>query len=114
MSSSTLQPVSSSPSGFYNQSDHFVVEEMEPGGLVLMDGFSLLDAMSALEVHSFCSLRYLDLYLFPKIGEPRLDSGMITEENRRPPFDPLMPLLPEEVCWIIDRSFSYEVSLSEV
>ncbi|KAK0442907.1 Mak10 subunit, NatC N-terminal acetyltransferase-domain-containing protein [Armillaria borealis] len=66
--------------------------EMEPGGLVLMDGFSLLDAMSALE-----------------IGEPRLDSGMITEKNRRPPFDPLMPLLPEEVCWIIDRSFSYEM-----
>ncbi|KAK0492210.1 Mak10 subunit, NatC N-terminal acetyltransferase-domain-containing protein [Armillaria luteobubalina] len=66
--------------------------EMEPGGLVLMDGFSLLDAMSALE-----------------IGEPRLDSGMITEKNRRPAFDPLMPLLPEEVCWIIDRSFSYEM-----
>ncbi|KAG7453081.1 uncharacterized protein BT62DRAFT_959328 [Guyanagaster necrorhizus] len=66
--------------------------EMESGSLVMMDGFSLLDAMSALE-----------------IGEPRLDSGMILEKNQRPPFDPLMPLLPEEVCWIIDRSFSYEM-----
>ncbi|KAK0458604.1 Mak10 subunit, NatC N-terminal acetyltransferase-domain-containing protein [Desarmillaria tabescens] len=66
--------------------------EMEPGGLVMMEGFSLLDAMSALE-----------------IGEPRLDSGMIIEKNRRPQFDPLTPLLPEEVCWIIDRSFSYEM-----
>lgn len=46
----------------------------------------------------------------PQIGEPRLDSGMILEEQRRPPFDPLTPLLPEEVCWLLDRSFACEVN----
>ncbi len=35
---------------------------------------------------------------------------MILEEQRRPPFDPLAPLLPEEVCWILDRSFTCEVN----
>ena len=35
---------------------------------------------------------------------------MILEEQRRPPFDPLTPLLPEEVCWILDRSFACEVN----
>ena len=35
---------------------------------------------------------------------------MILEEQRRPPFDPLAPLLPEEVCWILDRSFACEVN----
>jgi len=43
------------------------------------------------------------------IGEPRLDSGLILEAEHRPAFDPLMPLLPQELCWILDRSFSYEV-----
>ena len=37
---------------------------------------------------------------------------MLLEENRRPPFDPLTPLLPEEVCWILDRSFACEVNAS--
>ncbi|OJT02029.1 N-alpha-acetyltransferase, 35 NatC auxiliary subunit [Trametes pubescens] len=66
--------------------------DMEPEEVVLMDNFTLMDAMSAFE-----------------IGEPRLDSGMILEEQRRPPFDPLTPLLPEEVCWILDRSFACEM-----
>jgi hypothetical protein len=35
---------------------------------------------------------------------------MVLEEAQRPPFDPLAPLLPEEVCWILDRSISCEVS----
>ncbi|KAI0373145.1 Mak10-domain-containing protein [Pilatotrama ljubarskyi] len=67
-------------------------QDMEPEEVLLMDGFTLMDAMSAFE-----------------IGEPRLDSGMILEEQRRPPFDPLAPLLPEEVCWILDRSFACEM-----
>ncbi|RPD55689.1 hypothetical protein L226DRAFT_540104 [Lentinus tigrinus ALCF2SS1-7] len=67
-------------------------QDMEPEEVLLMDGFTLMDAMSAFE-----------------IGEPRLDSGMILEEQRRPPFDPLTPLLPEEVCWILDRSFACEM-----
>lgn len=35
---------------------------------------------------------------------------MVLEEQRRPPFDSLAPLLPEEVCWILDRSFACEVN----
>ncbi|TFK32597.1 Mak10 subunit, NatC N-terminal acetyltransferase-domain-containing protein [Crucibulum laeve] len=66
--------------------------DMEPEDMIFMDGFTLQDAMSAFE-----------------IGEPRLDSGLILENQRRPPFNPLNPLLPEELCWIIDRSFAYEM-----
>ncbi|KAJ7145006.1 Mak10 subunit, NatC N-terminal acetyltransferase-domain-containing protein [Mycena crocata] len=66
--------------------------DMEPGGLMLRDGFTLQDAMSAFE-----------------IGEPRLDSGMAGAAEQRPPFDPWASLLPQEICWIIDRSFSYEM-----
>lgn len=36
---------------------------------------------------------------------------MILEEAQRPPFDPLAPLLPEEVCWILDRATSCEVKI---
>jgi hypothetical protein len=43
-----------------------------------------------------------------QIGEPRLDSGFIPAVEVRPKFNPLTPLLPEELCWIIDRAFSYE------
>ena len=39
-----------------------------------------------------------------------MDSGMALEEAQRPPFDPLAPLLPEEVGWILDRSISCEVT----
>ena len=39
-----------------------------------------------------------------------MDSGMVLEEAQRPSFDPLAPLLPEEVCWILDRSISCEVN----
>ena len=31
-------------------------------------------------------------------------------DQTRPVFDPLEPLLPEEVCWIIDRAFACEVN----
>ena len=48
------------------------------------------------------------------IGEPRLDSGLILEAEHHPAFDPLMPLLPQELCWILDRSFSYEVKYSDI
>ncbi|KAI1791577.1 Mak10 subunit, NatC N-terminal acetyltransferase-domain-containing protein [Ganoderma leucocontextum] len=79
---------------FTEVTDLFVAgaRDMEPEEVILMDGFTLVDAMSAFE-----------------IGEPRLDSGMILEEQRRPPFDPLTPLLPEEVCWLLDRSFACEM-----
>ncbi|KAH9930842.1 Mak10-domain-containing protein [Fomitopsis serialis] len=66
--------------------------DMEPEVLVMTKTFSLLDAMSAFE-----------------IGEPRMDSGMITEPQRRPRFDPLAPMLPQEICWILDRAFACEM-----
>ncbi|KAJ8093388.1 N-alpha-acetyltransferase, non-catalitic subunit [Marasmius tenuissimus] len=65
---------------------------MEPGSMIVVDGFQLQDAMSAIE-----------------IGEPRLDTGMKLENDQKEPFHPLTPLLPEEVCWIIDRAFAYEI-----
>ncbi|THH31863.1 hypothetical protein EUX98_g2309 [Antrodiella citrinella] len=66
--------------------------DMTSGQVILTDGFTLLDGMSAFE-----------------IGEPRMDSGMIHEQVRKPPFDPLTPLLPQELCWILDRSFACEM-----
>ncbi|KIK64309.1 hypothetical protein GYMLUDRAFT_71269 [Collybiopsis luxurians FD-317 M1] len=68
-------------------------EAMEPGSIIAIDGFSLTDAMSAIE-----------------IGEPRLDTGMqLDGATQQASFDPLTPLLPEEICWIIDRSMAYEM-----
>ncbi|KAH9483568.1 N-alpha-acetyltransferase 35, NatC auxiliary subunit [Psilocybe cubensis] len=66
--------------------------ELEPDNLLFMENFTLQDAMSALE-----------------IGEPRLDSGLVVQEQLRPPFDPLKPLLPEEVCWILDKALAFEL-----
>lgn len=40
-----------------------------------------------------------------------MDSGAtIPGEEETPEFDPLTPLLPEEVCWILDRVFACEVN----
>ncbi|KAI0668348.1 Mak10-domain-containing protein [Trametes maxima] len=79
---------------FIDVTDLFVAggQDMVPEEVLFMDDFTLMDALSAFE-----------------IGEPRLDSGMIIEEQRRPSFKPLTPLLPEEVCWILDRSFACEM-----
>ncbi|GLB35595.1 putative mak10 subunit, NatC N(alpha)-terminal acetyltransferase [Lyophyllum shimeji] len=66
--------------------------DMEPGSFMFMDDLTLHDAMGAFE-----------------IGEPRLDSGLILEGQRQPAFDPMAPLLPQEVCWILDRSLAYEM-----
>ena len=38
-----------------------------------------------------------------------MDSGMTIESERRPPFNPLEPMLPQEICWILDRAFACEV-----
>ncbi|KAF8872660.1 Mak10 subunit, NatC N-terminal acetyltransferase-domain-containing protein [Gymnopilus junonius] len=66
--------------------------ELEPDSVLFMESFSLQESMSAIE-----------------IGEPRLDSGIIVQEQIRPTFDPLAPLLPEELCWILDRALAYEM-----
>jgi hypothetical protein len=39
-----------------------------------------------------------------------MDSGVVRTEFYRNQFDPSAPLLPEEVCWIMDRMFAAEVS----
>ncbi|KAJ8508180.1 hypothetical protein ONZ45_g9535 [Pleurotus djamor] len=67
-------------------------QHMEQESLLMMEGFELQQAMNAFE-----------------IGEPRLDTGMVDEQDVTPPFNPLEALLPNEVCWIMDRSFTYEM-----
>lgn len=39
-----------------------------------------------------------------------MDSGMTLEEDVWSKFDPLTPLLPEELCWMLDRTFACEVN----
>lgn len=39
-----------------------------------------------------------------------MDSGMALEQDVVVNFDPLAPLLPEELCWILDRMFAAEVN----
>lgn len=43
-----------------------------------------------------------------------MDSGAaLPNGEQHPDFDPLSPLLPEEVCWIIDRSMACEVNADD-
>ncbi|KAI0285229.1 Mak10 subunit, NatC N-terminal acetyltransferase-domain-containing protein [Russula brevipes] len=80
---------------FVDISDVFLdaAQDMEQGDVILTEDFTLYDAMSALE-----------------IGDPRMDSGLILEEEaQRPQFNPLTPLLPEEVCYILDRAIACEL-----
>jgi len=91
------EPSASIPSlgDFVDVADIFLdaAQEMEQGDVILTEDFTLYDAMSALE-----------------IGDPRMDSGLILEdEARRPRFNPLAPLLPEEVCYILDRVIACEM-----
>ncbi|GJJ11840.1 hypothetical protein Clacol_006078 [Clathrus columnatus] len=65
------------------------VKDINEGELVVVDGFDLNDAMAAIE-----------------IMDDRMDSGRLPEA---PPFDPNTSLLPEEVCWILDRTFAAEL-----
>ncbi|KAI6103725.1 hypothetical protein EDD16DRAFT_1641098 [Pisolithus croceorrhizus] len=67
--------------------------DMQSGALLFDKDFSLHDAMAAFE-----------------IGEPRFDSGLALLDDSRPPFDPLAPLLPEQVCWVIDHAVSCETT----
>ncbi|KAI6099200.1 Mak10 subunit, NatC N-terminal acetyltransferase-domain-containing protein [Pisolithus croceorrhizus] len=67
--------------------------DMGPGALMFNKDFLLHDAMATFE-----------------IGEPRFDSGLALLDDSRSPFNPLAPLLPEIVCWIIDRAFSCKMA----
>lgn len=39
-----------------------------------------------------------------------MDSGVVKADSAQVQFNPLNSLLPEEVCWIMDRMFAAEVS----
>lgn len=43
--------------------------------------------------------------------DPRMDSGVALPQTSTPSptFDPMEPLLPSEICWILDRAFACEV-----
>ncbi|KAG6817045.1 hypothetical protein H0H87_000457 [Tephrocybe sp. NHM501043] len=82
--------------------------DMEPGSFVFMDDLTLYDAMGAFEVSCSQSRDQAETQ-YLKIGEPRLDSGLISENNAAPPFNPTAPLLPQEICWIMDRALTYEM-----
>ncbi|KAI0282478.1 Mak10 subunit, NatC N-terminal acetyltransferase-domain-containing protein [Russula aff. rugulosa BPL654] len=83
-------------SDFVDVSDVFLdaAEDMEQRDIILTEDFTLYDAMSALE-----------------IGNPRTDSGLIPsdEEARGPQFNLVTPLLPEEICYILDRVIACEM-----
>ena len=84
--------------------------DMASEELLFSDGFTLMDAMSAFEVR-FVQLKFtIMLTQCVKIGEPRMDSGMQIEQDTFTQFDPLTPLLPEELCWMLDRTFACEVN----
>ncbi|PSR70873.1 hypothetical protein PHLCEN_2v13235 [Hermanssonia centrifuga] len=38
-----------------------------------------------------------------------MDSGMILDARDEVPFEPLLLLLPEELCWMLDRNFACEM-----
>ena len=39
-----------------------------------------------------------------------MDSGAVSDtEDVQPPFDLMTPLLPEEVCWVLDQALACEV-----
>ncbi|KAH9033987.1 Mak10-domain-containing protein [Lactarius deliciosus] len=80
---------------FVDVSDTFLnaAQDMELGDVILTEDFTLYDAMSALE-----------------IGDPRMDSGLILDDDaERLVFSPLTPLLPEEVCYVLDRAIACEM-----
>ncbi|KAH9057687.1 Mak10-domain-containing protein [Lactarius vividus] len=80
---------------FVDVSDTFLdaAQDMELGDVMLTEDFTLYDAMSALE-----------------IGDPRMDSGLILDDDaQRLVFSPLTPLLPEEVCYVLDRAIACEM-----
>ncbi|KAI0062099.1 Mak10-domain-containing protein [Artomyces pyxidatus] len=80
--------------GFVDVTDILVEAsiDMDPETMILTENFTLYDSMSALE-----------------IGDPRMDSGIALDEEQRPDFQPLAPLLPEELCYILDRLLACEM-----
>ncbi|KAI8575663.1 hypothetical protein K450DRAFT_260574 [Umbelopsis ramanniana AG] len=67
--------------------------DLDVGQLVHLQSFTLFDAMSAIE-----------------IMDPKMDTGMILEGDKKKPFDPLKSLSGEQVLWVIDRLLSCEMA----
>lgn len=45
-----------------------------------------------------------------EIGEPRMDTGVYTEEEKAfPKLDVFQPLMPSEIVWVMDSMLSLEV-----
>ncbi len=45
-----------------------------------------------------------------QIGDPRMDSGLISDDSAEQlVFSPLTPLFPEEICYVLDRAIACEV-----
>lgn len=72
--------------------NRIAIADLEVGQLVHLQSFTLFDAMSAIE-----------------IMDPKMDTGMILEGDKKKPFDPLKSLSAEQVLWIMDRLLSCEV-----
>ncbi|KAL7416135.1 Mak10 subunit, NatC N-terminal acetyltransferase-domain-containing protein [Mrakia frigida] len=68
-------------------------ENLASGELIHLPHFTLMDAMNAIEVM-----------------DPRMDSGVQLPDTNQDLFDPSSPLLPEEVCWILDRALACEMA----
>ncbi|KAF8259877.1 Mak10 subunit, NatC N-terminal acetyltransferase-domain-containing protein [Lactarius quietus] len=105
------EPTSWLPGGddFVDVSDTFLeaAQDMELGDVILTEEFTLYDAMSALEA---IRTRSHPRPLLMLIGDPRMDSGLILDdEAERVAFSPLTPLLPEEVCYVLDRTIACEM-----
>ncbi|KAG8814828.1 hypothetical protein FRC17_000962 [Serendipita sp. 399] len=66
---------------------------MSQDSVLTMKNFTLHDAMMAIQVM-----------------DPRMDSGMERDGHPRRSFNPYQLFLPEEICWMMDRMFSAEIS----
>lgn len=47
-----------------------------------------------------------------EIMDPKMDTGMILEEDNKPPFNALKALSGEQVLWIMDHLLSCEVFIN--
>ena len=64
-------------------------------------------------LQAHCCPRADILARLPAVMDPRMDSGasVAGSSSPAPAFAPKRPLLPEEVCWILDRAMACEVRL---
>lgn len=78
------------------------------GQLVKDEGFTLFEAVGALEVsHNPISIRLLTV----QIGDSKMDSGALEDgEDLVDDFDVSQPLSNEQVIWIMDQLLCREVS----